>query len=380
MLRKPVINAQWLQSLHHRERRMARSMAIAAAVLVLVIVPFYHLVDWVRFDIPVDLLRQHGLWRALAVAMAAITLVWCLWQREGRGARVLLFGLALSVMTMMFGLFATDFLAADGDPDRMVHGLIMATFAISLISLRGWQELALVFALPLAGTLIGLNRAGADMLAATNLLIEPLLMLGIGLLASEILRRTRLQTFVAHQKLQQLASTDPLTGLNNRRSIEPQLESEVSRARRHQAHFSVIIADLDHFKRVNDQYGHIVGDGVLCEVARRIESLLRREDRAARWGGEEFLVLLPETDLEQAEIVAEKIRQAIADRPVAANGFRIPLTISIGVATWTDDSGAESLIRRADKGLYRAKGSGRNRVCSEQVLQDPKEVEPLKLA
>lgn len=380
MLRKPVINAQWLQSLHHRERRMARSMAIAAAVLVLVIVPFYHLVDWVRFDIPVDLLRQHGLWRALAVAMAAITLVWCLWQREGRGARVLLFGLALSVMTMMFGLFATDFLAADGDPDRMVHALIMATFAISLISLRGWQELALVFALPLAGTLIGLNRAGADMLAATNLLIEPLLMLGIGLLASEILRRTRLQTFVAHQKLQQLASTDPLTGLNNRRSIEPQLESEVSRARRHQAHFSVIIADLDHFKRVNDQYGHIVGDGVLCEVARRIESLLRREDRAARWGGEEFLVLLPETDLEQAEIVAEKIRQAIADRPVAANGFRIPLTISIGVATWTDDSGAESLIRRADKGLYRAKGSGRNRVCSEQVLQDPKEVEPLKLA
>ena len=380
MLRKPAINAQWLLSLRQREQRMARSVAIAAAVLVLAIVPVYHLVDWLRFDIPVDLLRQHALWRAVAVAMATITLVGCLWQREGRGAPVLLFGLALSVMTMMFGLFATDFLNVDGDPDRMVHGLIMATFAISLISLRGWQELALIFAIPMAGTLIGLNRAGADMLAATNLLIEPWLMLGIGLLASEILRRTRLQTFVAHQGLQQLASTDPLTGLNNRRSIEPQLESEVSRARRHHAHFSVLMADLDHFKRVNDQYGHVVGDAVLCEVSRRIESLLRREDRAARWGGEEFLVLLPETDLEQAETVAEKIRQAVADRPVAVNGFRIPLTISIGVAAWAGDPDAKSLIRRADNGLYRAKDSGRNRVCSEPMPEGAVKAQPLKLA
>jgi two-component system, cell cycle response regulator len=359
---------------------MARGVAIAAAVLVLFIVPVYHLVDWLRFEIPVDLLRVHALWRAVAVTMAVITLVGCLWQRESRGAPILLFGLALSVMTMMFGLLATDLTSLDGDPGRMVHGLIMATFAVSLISLRGWQELALVFTIPLAGTLIGLNQAGADMLAATNLLIEPLLMLGVGLIASEILRRTRLQTFVAHQELQQLASTDPLTGLNNRRSIEPQLESEVSRARRHHAHLSVLIADLDHFKRVNDQYGHVVGDGMLCEVARRIETLLRKEDRAARWGGEEFLVLLPETDLEQAEIVAEKIREAIASRPVAVNGFRIPLTISIGVAAWADDADAESLIRRADKGLYRAKGSGRNRVCSEPVFEGPNRVEPLKLA
>lgn len=368
LLYRPVIAEGWTPSLQYHERSLARTIAMAAAVLSLIIIPIYHLVEWLAFEISPALLAQHGLWRAQAMVVALVALAWCLYHRQGRGAVIVLRVLALSLMVMMFGLLFANIVTAVGDPHRMIHGLIMTTFAIALISLRGAPELAFYFLAPLLTMLAVLHLSGSPMRSIVPLLLEPVMMLGVGLIASELLYRTRMQSFAAREELKQLASTDPLTGLNNRRFIEPQLEGEVSRAKRHNSHFSVLLADLDHFKQVNDQYGHDIGDGVLREIALRISSQLRREDRAARWGGEEFLVLLPETEIEQAMIVAEKIRAVVGEQPIKVDGFTIPLTISLGVASTAGDSDARTLVRRADQALYRAKQSGRNRACVDRQV------------
>ena len=158
------------------------------------------------------------------------------------------------------------------------------------------------------------------------------------------------------------ARTDPLTGLINRRAMEEILELENFRAVRSGRSFSVMLADLDHFKEINDSYGHETGDAVLVETARRLRRCLRQQDMVARWGGEEFLILLPETDATAAQVVAEKIRRQIAARPVEVGTSSIPLTMSLGVDTVHFPQPREDYLRRADRNLYRAKNAGRNRV------------------
>jgi diguanylate cyclase (GGDEF)-like protein len=128
------------------------------------------------------------------------------------------------------------------------------------------------------------------------------------------------------------------------------------------------MCDIDHFKRVNDTYGHPAGDGVLREVSRRIVACVRRADIALRYGGEEFMLILPQTDANLLVAIGEKIRQAVSATPVdmGAAGVRLPLTISVGVAAFRADSDSgETLIARADAALYRAKEGGRNRVECE---------------
>jgi len=170
-----------------------------------------------------------------------------------------------------------------------------------------------------------------------------------------------------YAEVQRLATTDPLTGLANRRVLEQRLEEEARRARRYQRPLSLIMADLDHFKVYNDTYGHPAGDVVLQEVANLLRANVRETDLVVRYGGEEFAVLLPETSLAGALAVAEKLRIAVENHPFprreALPGGR--LTISLGVATFPEEVGEpEALIRYADEALYRAKESGRNRVCS----------------
>jgi two-component system cell cycle response regulator len=120
--------------------------------------------------------------------------------------------------------------------------------------------------------------------------------------------------------------------------------------------------DLDHFKRVNDEHGHDAGDKVLIEVGRRMKELIRGQDLLARWGGEEFIILLPETPLTGGMVVAEKIRKRIAGEPFAVSGAVLHLTLSIGVAALGRDQQAEEMIKSADVALYDAKRQGRNRV------------------
>lgn len=172
----------------------------------------------------------------------------------------------------------------------------------------------------------------------------------------------------AHAQLAILASTDPLLQTYNRRHLMVELPREVERAQRYHRPLSVIMADLDHFKLVNDAHGHHVGDTALLEFSRIAGSSIRRSDWVARSGGEEFVIVLPETPLEDALLAAEKIRLACAATPIQAGPTTIRLTASFGVAALNpaEDpaSAVAELLRRADTALYRSKHAGRNRVSA----------------
>ena len=169
---------------------------------------------------------------------------------------------------------------------------------------------------------------------------------------------------VHNDRIEELVLLDELTGLRNRRAIRHDLETLVATARRHKRALSAVMIDIDHFKSINDEHGHLAGDAVLVEVGRRIEGRLRDGDVAGRLGGDELLVLLPETDADGAATLAASIRDAIAAEPVTvpASG-PIDVTVSLGSAAWQGESGAE-LLDRADRALYAAKGAGRDRAVA----------------
>ena len=170
------------------------------------------------------------------------------------------------------------------------------------------------------------------------------------------------QRIIAQQALQEAATIDPLTGLYNRRAILDRMKQEFVRNKRNDAPFCIIITDIDHFKSVNDTKGHDAGDSVLVEMAVRMRGMLRSMDALSRWGGEEFLLLLPDTTLEQGLIVAEKIRTRIESSPFYVRGEELRITSSFGVAKHDPEMEGETLIKKADEALYRAKERGRNRV------------------
>jgi two-component system, cell cycle response regulator len=181
---------------------------------------------------------------------------------------------------------------------------------------------------------------------------------------SAAIRVTNLQQQLSRQnaELELLSRTDQLTGLNNRRSGEERLRAEIETARRHQLPLTVLMLDVDHFKLVNDTYGHGGGDVVLRTLAQRIQSILRISDIAARWGGEEFLITLPNTSLEGGLVLGQRIISVIRDSPMVLDDQRsCPVTVSVGAAETSGES-IEDLLRQADEALYSAKREGRNRL------------------
>jgi two-component system cell cycle response regulator len=166
----------------------------------------------------------------------------------------------------------------------------------------------------------------------------------------------------------EFAVTDALTGLNNRRYLDTHLATLVDRSNRRGRPLSVLITDIDHFKAINDTHGHEGGDDVLREFSKRIRGAVRGADLACRYGGEEFVVVMPDTTSEIAAQVAERLRDAVAGAPfrISASGAVAAVTTSVGIATLeVDGEGADSLMRRADKALYQAKNNGRNQVVGQ---------------
>lgn len=159
-----------------------------------------------------------------------------------------------------------------------------------------------------------------------------------------------------------LARTDELTGLLNRREINALIEYEIVRAERNKHEFSIIMADIDYFKSVNDVHGHLVGDMVLREIARLLSQNVRAQDFVARWGGEELMLLLPETPPEEAFELANRLRLAIGSFPFSGDGKIFYATMSFGVAGHASGMTLNTLIDKADKALYQGKNSGRNKV------------------
>jgi two-component system, cell cycle response regulator len=183
-----------------------------------------------------------------------------------------------------------------------------------------------------------------------------------------IQRANAIETALAdNSRLEALAQTDPLTQLVNRRALTIRLVTEMERVRRYNAPLSMLLIDLDHFKLINDTYGHMAGDDVLATVATILQRAVRSVDMVARYGGEEFVIVLPETGRQGAIAFAERIRDRVSGYNFAiGEGQQVRITASIGVATYPSPrlASVEDLFRAADIALYRAKGNGRNLVCS----------------
>jgi two-component system cell cycle response regulator len=177
----------------------------------------------------------------------------------------------------------------------------------------------------------------------------------------DLMRKTN-ELEEAKERLTRLSVTDELTGLHNRRHFRERFELEVRRATRYYHPLSVIMLDIDHFKRVNDTHGHPVGDEVLQRLGHIIEEHLRETDIKARYGGEEFIMALPETTPEIARRIADRLRESIEEEVFETEAGPLSITASLGVASGLGDLDAESLVNQADKALYRAKRDGRNRV------------------
>jgi diguanylate cyclase (GGDEF)-like protein len=257
--------------------------------------------------------------------------------------------------TMSFPL--RDFLGKD-DPDRPAVGQVLIWLSVdeAMKSLEQAKTRNIIGAV--AGFLV------------VSLLIYLLVQLATSKLEAEIRRRTsEVQSLL--EEVSFLAERDPLTGLYNRRIFTQRLLQELARARRTGEPFSVISIDLDHFKQINDRYGHPTGDQVLCLVGTLIRDGVRAEDAPARVGGEEFALLLPHTDAAGAAVLAERLRAELAAAPVlvGAEEYLRP-TFSAGVAAWATDADEDSLLRAVDRALYRAKTTGRDRVVIADSLSD----------
>ncbi|MGH2921777.1 MAG: GGDEF domain-containing protein, partial [Gaiellaceae bacterium] len=168
------------------------------------------------------------------------------------------------------------------------------------------------------------------------------------------------------REARQLADLDALTGLHNRRYFHETLAREVARAHRYQRNLALVIFDLDDFKAINDRIGHLAGDGVLAEAAERVRDVVRSADIACRVGGDEFAVILPESQLADADQLYKRLQNAVASRPLGEAG---PLNISAGVAELRSDDDSISFFQRADNALYGAKEAGKGQVVAASMIQ-----------
>ncbi len=247
--------------------------------------------------------------------------------------------------------------------------LVLAVAVLTLI-VGHFLLNALIFASALAGFLAIVNTwpSGVDNTASFSYAFATgfvfVLALGHGI---QRIRRhvyvARLQLQQANAQLLEFATRDYLTNCFNRRHFYAVAEKEMERAQRHGSPLSVIVMDLDHFKSVNDRHGHACGDTVLKQMVKVVQNGLRTNDVLARVGGEEFSLLLPETDLEEARVLAERLRSTISATTFRHKGFKLGMSASFGVAErHADDQHINVLLERADKALYAAKNGGRNQV------------------
>ncbi|MFQ5444345.1 MAG: GGDEF domain-containing protein, partial [Nitrospinales bacterium] len=207
----------------------------------------------------------------------------------------------------------------------------------------------------------GVRRNGSLFTAETSILkIQLQEEIALVAILRDITKRKELE-----QKLKFFAERDSLTGLWNRRIIEELSKKELERASRYQRNLSLLLIDIDNFKKINDRYGHDIGDLALKHFATISINNLRQADLVGRWGGEEFVVLLPEIDANGASVVAEKLRAGIEQNPLELDGQeKISFTISLGGAEYNKSmSSWENFIKHADKALYQAKSQGKNRFC-----------------
>jgi len=333
----------------------ANLLAVAGATICL-----FELVAWLGSR------AAHRGARLLEAGAAVLALVAGLWEPRLLGAALLACG-ALLVWAMVRAFRAT--LAGDPESGIVAGALVFLTACLLLDVAMELRWISARPGLPVLGFTVlflasarSLNdRAGREQQELEGL-------------RRELERRVEERTLAlteASERLAEASRTDELTGLPNRRGFLEASEGALARARRSRLPLSLAIADVDHFKRVNDTWGHAAGDAVLRGVAATIRSSLRAQDLVARWGGEEFILLLPDTPAAGALHVAGSIRVAVAARGVEHGGLEIRVRISFGVAEHRPGDELDATLARADAALYRAKQEGRDRVVGAEAELAP---------
>lgn len=280
-----------------------------------------------------------------------------------------------AALVLGFGIAITG---ADQQVTSSITPFLMASVATALIILLRPRLAIILYTLALAAFEVTMTLAQTSPQLRLSNQMGGLTICGIGLILSlilwhghvrnlrqrEFLRQQRLELEEKNRQLEYLAGHDPLTGLFNRRQFDQLVAMELSRVARQPAPISLLMVDLDHFKFINDRYGHPLGDEVIRHAASLLRNYTRNGDSVARLGGEEFLLLLPDTSQPQARVIAEKVRRLLEETPLPMKDGLLYLTASFGIACL--DAGMsgtyEGLYAAADKALYRAKASGRNRV------------------
>ena len=334
-----VMFTQWGAQSH------ARLLGWVAAVLGLLLLRAFAAQHYLSSS-PANRLRLYrGHYAAQWATYLGSALVWVLsLNLLGSGSVDLLF-----FMRLVFVSAVVSFYLSVIGIDRWLYFTYCATFVIGI-----WVDLALYY------------PEFLEQLPSTPLVLAVYAAL---LLSRSSKEQTRLRDAIVGQLTQELllgrlevqATRDALTGVNNRGRVEEELRRLIKVGERHPGGFSVLLLDVDHFKDVNDRHGHDVGDRVLCRLTEVAAAALREIDVLGRWGGEEFLVLLPGTPLSEALMVAERLREAIARVAFAVPGgapFRV--TVSIGVAQYQAGDSGDTVAKHADVALYMAKGAGRN--------------------
>jgi diguanylate cyclase (GGDEF)-like protein len=267
-----------------------------------------------------------------------------------------------------------DALASTHDPDRLLpvilHASMEATGAVAGVAVRGGEEVAREGTFERTGQPLRLELASTEMVGEDLALILHPVPTGFDDRTVALAHSLVAQAAVAldnarlHGIVQRQAVTDELTGLSNRRFFRDALETELQRAERFGNPLSLIVADLDDFKRINDRFGHQAGDEVLRTFAETLRGRIRGVDLGARLGGEEFAVLLPETDADGAKALAENLRAAVAGMVVPIGQHQLRITASFGVAAFPQTHTADELMTAADLALYSAKRQGKDRVIA----------------
>jgi diguanylate cyclase (GGDEF)-like protein len=324
------------------------------------------------------------------------------WTAAGIGGQLVFFALirsgwsrrlaepSMSMAQIAFGIAAVASgyaMAAQARSATLMPLFLIMVFGAFTVSWQRMVGLTAVALAVLAGTMFSMHALHPGrydrVVDVSNFIMVAVVLPGISLIAILLGRmRTRLvsqrgELRDALSRIQELATLDALTGLPNRRRAQEQLDAESARALRANQGFAVALVDLDHFKRLNDRFGHAGGDAVLCRFAAEAREVLRETDTVARWGGEEFLVLMPGALEHDAVAALERLRERVAATGVPSAAGMMRFTLSAGVASHAPGQALSETVARADRALYRAKAVGRNRIEVAGAPGRPPEPAPM---
>ncbi len=342
-----------LNSIYESTRNRISGYVLGVSILIFTLV-----------SMVVDYFQKHYSLEFPLITLCGISILCLVWLKDKKRNPMVPLMVMGSALTAL-GLYL---LLCDGPPDGSSM-IWVAIFPSTLVLCMGVRYGAMAFTVLYAG-MVAVFYTPLSELAVVQftdstkirLLLASFGSFGFVWLVEYARLKTNTALHLAAYNIEQTSLTDALTGLGNRRDFDRSLKWTMARSERSQATFALVLLDIDHFKRVNDTYGHAVGDDVLRHIAREVETQIRTADRLFRWGGEEFTIIMPSTDMHKAVAGAERVRKHIEKTPFILGNEKIYLTVSLGIYSGMETLDPNYPLHVADQCLYRAKSTGRNKV------------------